>query len=287
MSDPRKHHYVPEWYQKGFFEPAADTVAYLDLSPPDIMLPNGNTKKGSSRFSKAVPARCFWRRDIYSTFFGAEPNVEIEKMLFGMIDTQGSQAVRAMASRDVARWHAHFTSFFVYMDAQKLRTPKGLEWLRSRYQHLTQNALMQEMQAVRTMHCGLWVGAVREVVSAEQSGVKFIISDHPVTVYNYALAPEHAHCRYPDDPSIALKASQTIFPLNRDFCLILTNLEYAQDPALSDPAEKKTFARHFHEAMTRTNAFIRTRSLFDDDVARINLIIKRRARRYIAAGRDE
>jgi hypothetical protein len=83
---------------------------------------------------------------------------------------------------------------------------------------------------------------VREIVSAENSEVKFIASDHPVTVYNHAVLPDALMCQYPNDP--ALKASQTIFPLTRDFCLILTNLEYAQKPATS-PLEKRTFARNF------------------------------------------
>ena len=42
---------------------------------------------------------------------------------------------------------------------------------------------------------------------------------------------------YPNEPSIALKGSQTIFPLNRDFCLILTNLECAQDHSAMRVAE--------------------------------------------------
>jgi hypothetical protein len=55
-------------------------------------------------------------------------------------------------------------------------------------------------------------------------------ADHPVTTYNHAAPPEAQLCIYPNDPTIALKASQTVFPLDRNFCLILTNLDYARDP---------------------------------------------------------
>jgi hypothetical protein len=67
------------------------------------------------------------------------------------------------------------------------------------------------MQGIRSMHCTFWAEGVREIISAEDSDVKFIINDHPVTIYNHALPPEAAVCAYPLDPSIALKASQMLF----------------------------------------------------------------------------
>lgn len=72
------------------------------------------------------------------------------------------------------------TLFFIYLDAQKLRTPKGLDWVKSKYPELIQIQLMTEMQALRTIHCTLWAEGVRELVSAEKSDVKYIkgISNH-------------------------------------------------------------------------------------------------------------
>lgn len=142
------------------------------------------------------------------------------------------------------------------------------------------------MQRIRMMHCTLWTEGVREIVSADDAETKFIISDHPVTIYNHAVPPGMQLSAYPNDPTIALRASQTIFPLNRDFCLILTNLEYAQDPS-TPPRDKRTFARNYRSSMVRTDAFIRTRRLSDQEVTRVNYVIKSRARRYIAAGRKE
>lgn len=170
---------------------------------------------------------------MYSTFFGTSVNDEIERRLFGDIDTRGSNAIRAFAGPDVGEWHRNFQTLFEYVDVQKIRTPKGLDWLKAQYPTLTQNELMFEMQGIRMMHCTIWSEGVREIVSAEDADVKFIISDHPVTIYNHAAPPEAQVCEYPSDPAIALKASQTIFPLSRNFCLILTNLEYARDPSTS------------------------------------------------------
>ena len=285
MSKTRNNHYVPQWYQEGFFELGRNALRYLDMQPPQRVLPNGRVITENSKFD-APTSRAFRERDLYSTFFGTSVNDEIERRLFGSIDTNGSAAVRAFLGDDVGEWHDHFQTLFEFIDIQKIRTPKGLDWLKAQYPSLTQNELMFEMQGIRLMHCTIWTEGVREIVSAQDANVKFIISDHPVTIYNHAVRPEAASCDYPNDPGIALKASQTIFPLNRDFCLILTNLEYAKDPSCQ-PLVKRTFARNFGQSMVRTDAFIRSRRLSDLEVTRINYILKARARRYIAAGKDE
>ena len=69
-------------------------------------------------------------------------NVEIERLLFGKLDSTGSAAVRAFIGTDVGEWHRHFQAFFENLDIQKIRTLKGLEWLKLHYPQLTQNQLM-------------------------------------------------------------------------------------------------------------------------------------------------
>jgi hypothetical protein len=285
MTKTRNNHYVPQWYQGGFFEPGRNTYSYLDLSPRQHALPDGRVITEKSKFASPT-SRAFCQRDLYSTFFGTSVNDEIERKLFGDIDTRGAHAVRAFVSEDVSEWHRHFASFFEYLDSQKIRTPKGLAWLRAQYPRLTQNDLMFEMQGIRMMHCTIWTEGVREIVSAQDVDVKFIVSDHPVTIFNYAISPDAAGNRYPNEPSIALKGSQTIFPLNRDLCLILTNLEYAQDHS-ANPLEKRTFAGNYRNSMVRIDAFIRTRTLTSEEVIRVNRVLKARAKRYIAAGKEE
>lgn len=285
MSITRNNHYVPQWYQEQFFGDGQNTLHYLNLSPELITLPNGRTKPHKAKYQTPT-SRAFMQYDLYSTFFGASVNDEIERKLFGAIDTSGSKAVRAFTGDDVREWHRHFQTFFAFMDIQKVRTPKGLDWLRDNYPTLTQNELMFEMQGIRMMHCAIWTECVREIVSAEDARVKFIVSDHPVTIYNHALPPDHKLCAYPNDPATSLKASQTIFPLNREFCLILTNLEYAQEPGCN-PLEKRTFARSFRSSLTQVDKFIRSRKLSDTEVARINFILKARAKKFIAAGQEE
>ena len=268
MSKTRNNHYVPQWYQEGFFEPGRNTLAYLDMKPSQKVLNDGRVITERAKFD-APTSRSFRQMDLYSTFFGTSVNDEIERRLFGDIDARGSKAVRAFAGIDLSEGHSQFQTLFEYIDIQKIRTPKGLDWLKAQYPALTQNESMLEMQGIRMMHCTIWTEGVREIISAEDADVKFIISDHPVTIYNHAVPPDARTCAYPHDPPIALKASQTIFPLIRDRCLILTNLEYARDPS-TNPLDKRTFARNYRSSMARTNAFIRTRKLSGQEVARVN-----------------
>jgi hypothetical protein len=286
MSTTRNNHYVPQWYQEGFFEPGRSSLAYVDLTPDRKVLADGRVIVQRGAWDETPTSRAFCQQDLYSTFFGRSVNDEIERHLFGDIDNRGSKAVRAFAGTDKQEWHQHFHTLFEYLDIQKIRTPKGLAWLQAQYPALSQNELMFEMQGIRMLHCTIWVGGAREIVSAEDSDVKFITSDHPVTIYNHAAPPTDETCAYPLDPGIALRGSQTIYPLNREFCLILTNLEYAKDPNTS-PLEKRTFPRNYRQSMTRADAFIHTRKLTAQEVAQVNRVIKARARRYIAAGRKE
>src|SRR5438105_15199056 len=42
MSKTRNNHYVPQWYQEGFFEIGRSTLAYLDMKPPQRILDGGH-----------------------------------------------------------------------------------------------------------------------------------------------------------------------------------------------------------------------------------------------------
>lgn len=282
----RNNHYVPEWYQRGFLTSESNELVYLDISPDTKKLPDGRVITMNCKSSRPT-SKCFRQRDLYTTFFGDDINDGIERILFGQIDDSGARAIRSYIDNDPIGWHEHFTQFFIYISSQKIRTPKGLDWINCHYANLNQNDLMREMEAIRNLHCTLWTEGVREIVSAESSTVKFIISDHPVTVYNNACAPNNEQCKYPNDPSIQFKGTQTFFPLNQNYCLILTNLEYAQDPKNQNPLEKRTNAQYERDSVVRTDAFIRERRLKDNEVSAINFILKGRSRRYIAAANEE
>lgn len=281
MTITRNNHYVPQWYQKGFTNDRANELCHL--SHKKITLPNGEIKKFDSK-KWYTPAQCFYKTDLYTTYLGSESKDDIEKKLFGDIDGTGAIAVKAYLTDNQSEWHNNFEDLFFYLDAQKLRTPKGLDWIKNHYPDLTQNQLMIEMQAITRLHCTLWIEGIRELVSADDSEVKFIISDHPVTVYNYAYPPDSKECQYPNDPDISLKGTQTIFPLDKNRCLILTNQEYAQNPDTIDPLEQRTNPTKIRSSLVSTIDFINHRKLSSDEVLQINHIIKGRSKESVAAG---
>ncbi|MFT5138042.1 MAG: hypothetical protein ACI8XV_003090 [Arenicella sp.] len=294
MSKTRDNHFVPQWYQKGFLSNPENNLFFLDLTPDEILYPNGTpvtlpdgTAKKHRHLNHFPTSKCFYQKDLYTTFFGQYISDDIETLLFGKVDDEGAKAVRAFINTDMRGWHEHFINFFSFIDTQKIRTPKGLDWISFQYQSLNQIELMVEMQSIRSLHCALWTEGVREIVSAECSDIKFLISDHPVTIYNHACSPGHALCKYPNDPSIQLKASQTLFPLDRNHCLILTNLEYAKNHDLIDPTERRTHSKLMRNSLVRTDNYIRTRKLNENEVSAINLVLKARAKRYIAAEKKE
>jgi hypothetical protein len=282
----RNNHYVPQWYQRGFVESRQAQLHYLDMSPPQLDLPDGRTVPMNA-LHKWGPKNCFSEYDLYSTHFGPVVNDEIEKFLFGSIDDTGSKAVRAFAEGDLSAMHYAFRDFFEYLDAQKLRTPKGLDWIKSRYSSLDQLHLMLEMQSLRLIHYTIWTEGVREIVSAEESDIKFIVSDHPVTVYNAATPPTSIDCIDPEDPPIEWLGTNTVFALDANTCLILTHVEYAKKPMAVDLIARRTNARYRGQSIVRTDAFIRTRKLSRNEVNAINHLLKSRARRFVAAFNKE
>lgn len=278
----RNNHYVAQWYQKGFLAPDSDLLYYLNLTPDEIELPNGEVKFHKDCWHRP-PSKCFVQYDLYTTVFGLQVNDEVERYLFGDTDHKGAHAIRGYIEGGEQNYHTFFREIYDYISIQKLRTPKGLDWIKSKYTNPDQVRLLVEMQALRNLHCTMWTEGVREIVSAKDSKTKFLVTDHPVTVYNCDATPESDLCKYPNDPDIALLGSQTIFPLDAENCLILTNYEYAENPNGVDRLSKRTNPRNFAQSMVKTISLIRSRNLAETEVQQINFVLKQRAFHYIAA----
>jgi len=93
------------------------------------------------------------------------------------------------------RVHEVFQSLPVYMDAQRFRTPRGLDHLRTLTDVRDQNTALIIMQQVFQYHTTMWAEGVWEIVRARQSPTKFILTDEPVTFFNRRLFP--SECVYP------------------------------------------------------------------------------------------
>jgi len=182
--------------------------------------------------------------------------------------------------------HEAFNNILVYMSTQKLRTPKGLMWLRDQVHTQDQNLILYQMTRLRQLFCAIWTECVWLIASATNSQTKFIISDHPVTVYNRRCGPRSDWCRGHNDPDIHLNATHTIFPLSLDRILILTNLSWVRNPYQS-PVKARPNPNFFRSAMFKMLEIQSERELDEQEVREINFIIKSRAHRYVAAGEEE
>ena len=284
----RKNHYVPVWYQKRFL-PAGqrdNELFYLNLKPDTVKDSQGrlHTKNEVRRLGFK---HCFAEEDLYTTCFGSEESTRIEQMFFGSIDSKGRDAVEYFTN------FAHpsvdqdaFMNMMMYLSTQKLRTPKGLGWLSSNVGTTDRNKTLGYMLELRQLHGAIWTECVWLIADASHSETKFIISDHPVTVYNRRCGPRSMWCREYNDPDIALQGTHTIFPLSLEKVLVLTNLSWVRNPYQSEVALRPN-SNPWRETIFNFMDIQTMRHLQEQEVREINFIIKSRALRYIAAAREE
>jgi hypothetical protein len=186
MSEQYRHnHYVPIWLQKRFLPDTGEKkFFYLDLSPDLITCGDGavRSREGLNRWG---PVRCFYEKDLYTTRFVDLFSTEIEEKFFGSIDHLAPKAVKYFQDFSHLRLHPDtFKVFIENMSIQKLRTPKGLAFLKSILNVKSPNQLLIEMQRLQNLFCTTWSECIWAVVDASGSEVKFLLSDHPVTVFN-------------------------------------------------------------------------------------------------------
>lgn len=291
------NHYVPQWYQRRFIPPdqTERKLYYLDLHP-DWFIDGKGVRRRRKALRRLGPRRCFAIDDLYTARFGGSKSREIERRFFGEIDTRGKRAVEFFARFDLDRMDREsfppepervMQDLLRYMSTQKLRTPKGLEWLAGQLMAIDHRTVLKGMLDLQEMHSAIWTECVWQLASASESVTKLLVSDHPVTVYNRACAPTNPHwCKGAHDPDIRLFATHTLFPLDLDRILILTNHGWAVNPYRM-PTEPRPYSRLFRGAMFNFLEVQYGRQLCEQEILEINYILKRRAWRYVAAGRED
>jgi hypothetical protein len=280
------HHYVPVWYQNRFLADGATAFRILDLNPEKIVLPNGGVKYRREILDKG-PSAWFKTKDLYTVSLLGRPNDDIERMLFGPIDSQGRRAIDAWLHEKWAVVHETYWQMYEFMDALCLRTPKGLRYVRAVSRARGKFELMAWMQWMRRMHCVMWTEGVLEILSAKTSETKFVFTDHPVTFFNQYAFPGDPSIPAGFDPAQAWQGTQTLFPLDRDNLFVLTHLEWARSPGPAKAKKPRTNARYFDSPLVRYDKCGRGRCLTEDQVREVNFILKSRAHRYVAGRRDD
>lgn len=175
-----------------------------------------------------------------------------------------------------------FQTLMRYMSVQKLRTPKGLGLLAAITRSANTNLTLMNLQQFQNLFCAVWTESVWQIADASGSPTKFIISDHPVTVYNRACPPLSKWCAGVNDADVRMHASYTYFPLSIDKVLILTNLSWVRNPYQNE-LKLRPNRDFFRDTIFNFMSIQVGRKLSEDEVLQINYITKRRAFRYIAA----
>lgn len=284
----RNNHYVPQWYQKGFIpkQQLNKELFYLDLKPEYVI-----DSKGNKHFIKVLrnlgTKKCFAQEDLYTTKLGIENSTKIETEFFGNIDNISPKAMEFFLNFDHIKFQRKaYHDLLNHMGTQKLRTPKALKWISENINSKDQDKILQYMIKLRRLYSAIWTECVWQIAEADKSETKFIISDHPVTVYNRRCGPRSEWCKDCNDPDITFQATHTLFPLSLNKVLILTNLSWIRNPYQSETNIRPN-PNPFRDAVMKWTEIQIDRHLTEQEVREINLIIKSRAHRYIAAGNKE
>jgi hypothetical protein len=289
----KNNHYVPQWYQKRFLLPSQvdvdNELFYLNLKPETFTDPRGVVHEVRTPKKQGLRL-CFKEDDLYTRWFGDVKYTDIEEVFFGNIDNAGRKAVDFFARFDHSAymWDGDmFNSLMLYMSTQKLRTPKGLGWLAKETGSSDKNMILSLMMRLQQLYGAIWTECIWQIADASLSNTKFIISDHPVTVYNRFLGPRNrTWCRGFNDPDITLNGTHTIFPLSLNKILILTNLSWVRNPYQSGVTSRPN-PNPFRPAMFNFQSIQTHRNLDEQEVREINFIIKNRALRYVGAAKEE
>lgn len=278
----KRNHYIPQWYQKRFFENKGQTYFYyLDLDP-GVIVHNEKYKSLRDPIKKYGTNRAFKQDHLYTTYFEEKASDMIERVFFGKIDKRGETALPLFSAfTPSAETKNHFLPFVRYLCAQLFRTPKMLEIFSKTSDR---NFNIVAMLMARELYLHNWVSSIWEVVSCENSATKFIISDAPVTTYNRKVFPASKDVLKAGHAVIGRVGTRTLFPLSLDKCLIISPAELIMKPK-GDPLRMEDHINYYKEAMFNIKNIIHGRQIDEAEVLAINFILKTQSKKYIASTR--
>ena len=228
MSNPKRHHFVPEAYLDGFVE---DDTGFLNVY-----------SKGSNLWRRQKPKQVMVRNKFYHQDWvpsGVDKNV-LEKRLGAEMEPRGLLALRKLVSAPETLNDDDTANILIYLQLQRIRVPRQSDTAKS----LAKTAITLEMmktsegrealrhgevvikdsfrfEFMRTVHGILapyFARMIWEIVEAGPS-MSFITSDSPVTFYNVDFMP-------PTEPGVALYGTMVFFPINKRFLLLMRHPEY-------------------------------------------------------------
>lgn len=276
-----RHHYVAQWHQRGFLAPGQSKLQYLDLHPEKIV--RGGRVHYRTALRLLGPVNCFVEDNLYTLALRGLPSDVLERRFFGPIDFNGRDAVAFFKDYSLRNGAGEAHSHLIrYLDAQKLRSPRGLDYLRERVGGDTREEVLENMARLSMMHSTTWAEGVWEILTCRNSPTKFLLSDHPVAAYNSAVFPGSQECLALGGAMIERIGTRTLFPLDYEHLLVITNLQLSRTPDVN-PQKFRTNPRMFDQVMVDLRKIQTGREIPEHEVLAVNYIQKMLAKRYIAS----
>lgn len=283
-----RNHYVPQWYQRRFFTNGSkqSKLLYLDLDPDVIRRPDGSTTTRRA-IRPLGPINCFKQDHLYTQFFGEYASDAIEKKFFGKFDAEGEKAVDFFGSYSMQEGLGDaIRNILNYLAAQLFRTPKMLELIRRSSKAKEHQGTLLTIQGLWPLFHTTWAESIWEIVNCNSSQTKFIVSDAPVATYNKKVFPQSDEVCRVGIAFLERLGTHTIFPLDANHCLILTNLQYALNPKVNPLNDRKNIS-YFESRKFNALSLQHGREIGEQEVIAINYILKKNSWRYIAASEEE
>jgi hypothetical protein len=288
MPDFRHNHYVPRWYQERFLpaDRKQRELYYLHKEPRTVRDGRGR-RITLPDVQRRTLRNCFAERDLYTLTFRDISSTDLERLFFGQIDREGRKAVDFWTSYDRTQYAGEVLQpMLIYLSTQRLRTPKGLDWLARQIDSRNPMRTLTAVVRFQQVFGAIWSECIWHVADAAASPTKFIVSDHPVTLYNRDVSPAHRQSQGSGDPDVRLNGTHTIFPLSMERVLILTHRSWATNP-YGSPTKLRPNPQLERDAIFNQMEVQVGRELEEEEVRRINSIIKSRAYRFIAAAETD
>lgn len=229
MSNPKRHHFVPESYLNGFAE---EDTGFLHVY-----------SKSSCLWRRQKPKQVMVRNKYYRQEWapeGVDKNI-LEKTLGSTVEPKGLTSLQKLTSAAETLDDDDTANILAYVQLQRIRVPRQAERAKSLARTALTIEMMKTPEGRRILRDGKVVmkdsfrfefmravnGAlspyfsrmVWELIKAGP-GLSFVTSDSPVSFYNVDFLPPHT------EPGAALYGTIVLFPVDKNHLLLMRHPEY-------------------------------------------------------------
>ncbi|MEH6696562.1 MAG: DUF4238 domain-containing protein [Hyphomonas sp.] len=300
-----RHHYVPQWYQRGFLPEGKGEFFVLDKSPQtNVECPDGLTRaiKNPKFIRRSGAHELFQQDNLYALSLPFVDPDFLERYLFGSIDDKGSIASRVFIDWPITIPHPKFDQYPMqfgdpgkrmvdlvqFINAQKTRMPRGIDAMKFDLKRrlrveIDNNFLMAFFMERSRQQCTVWSEALWQIFSVESEDSRFLLSDDPVTFYNMDCYPMSSDCLYPMDPNPFWRGTRVLFPLSSKKLLVLSHKEHVDIPSRTKARRLRRNARLYDSSVMSFTWIEHEKHLSESEVHALNYVIKSRAVRFVAS----